>query len=72
MKLRYYCQAYQNGKVYPNYAWILLGHHNTDWWREYYTETNCSDTDMMIALNRATILVPYPDIDEQVYTIMII
>ena len=54
-------QAYHNGRYYPNYAWILLGHHETDWWREHYMETNCSDTDMMKVLNRSLILIPYPD-----------
>ena len=57
----YITQAYHNGRYYPNYAWILLGHHETDWWREYYMETNCSDTDMMKVLNRSLILIPYPD-----------
>ena len=61
MLLHNVVQAYHNGKYYPNYAWILLGHHETDWWREYYMETNCSDTDMMKVLNRSLILIPYPE-----------
>ena len=55
-------QAYHNARFYPNYAWILLGHHDTDWWREYYMNTNCTDADMMMVLNRSLILTPYPDI----------
>ena len=58
----YYFQAYRIGKFYPNYAWILLGHHETDWWREHYMETNCSDTDMLKVLNRSLVFIPYPDI----------
>ena len=53
-------QAYHNGRYYPNYAWILSGHHETNWWREHYMETNCSETDMMKVLNRSLILMPYP------------
>ena len=61
MLLHNIVQAYHSGKYYPNYAWILLGHHETDWWREHYMETNCSDTDMMKVLNRSLILIPYPE-----------
>ena len=60
----YYFQAYHTGKFYPNYAWILLEHHETDWWREHYMETNCSETEMMKVLNRSLVFIPYPDIGD--------
>ena len=60
----FFQQAYHFGKVYPNYAWLLLGHYETDWWREHYIETNCSETDMMKALNRSLVFIPYPDIGD--------
>ena len=56
-------QAYNHGRYYPNYAWILLGHHKIDWWREHYMETNCSESNMIKVLNRSLVLIPYPNSD---------
>ena len=57
-------QAYNHGRYYPNYAWILLGHHEIDWWREHYMETNCSESNMIKVLNRSLVLIPYPNSDD--------
>ena len=56
-------QAYNHGRYYPSYAWILLGRHEIDWWREHYMETNCSESNIIKVLNRSLVLTPYPNSD---------
>ena len=57
-------QAYSKGRYYPNYEWILLGLYPDQWWleyEEYLDQINCSLSSVTTVLNRALVLLPYPD-----------
>ena len=53
-------QAYNEGKYYPNYAWILINWSDESW-KEYLNETNCTESHITTVLDRSLILTPYPN-----------
>ena len=62
-------QAYSQGRYYPNYEWILLDLYPDQWWmeyEEYLDQINCSLSSVTTVLNRALILLPYPNNVERV------
>ena len=59
-----YYQGYLNSRFYPNYEWILLDLYPDQWWmeyEEYLDQINCSLSSVTTVLNRALVLLPYPD-----------
>ena len=53
-----YTQAFQEGKYYPDYVWILYGWYSNNWWTR--TPTSCNSSALLTALERAIILQSYP------------
>ena len=57
-------QAYSQGRYYPNYEWLLLNFCPDQWWmeyEEYLDQINCSLSSVTTVLNRALVLLPYPN-----------
>ena len=63
-QIDWYFNSYTKGLYYPNYEWILLGLYSDQWWLEYedyLNQINCSLSSVTTVLNRALVLLPYPD-----------
>ena len=58
LPMYYMLQAFQEGKYYPDYDWILYGWYRNNWWTR--TPTSCNSSQLLTALERAIILQPYP------------
>ena len=55
----HFVQAFQEGKYYPDYVWILYGWYSNNWWTR--TPTPCNSSALLTALERAIILQSYPN-----------
>ena len=62
-------QAFQEGKYYPDYVWILYGWYSNNWWTR--TSTSCNNSQLLTALERAISLQSYPTTQNTADNVMV-